>query len=532
MRVVVLVVLAILGALFVARGCSDDAPVTNGGQEAAPTAPSTPAASPGVDASKRDTPDAKPRRHVDVDAAELSPDDDETSTEAVDRALNVVVLEPSGQPASDARVQFANDGTLTPRAVMTDGDGHARLDPPRDFSTARILVRHPSAIAHLSPPIDLDSPPQGAIEVRLVAPQIISGVVLDEAGNPVKARVSAALEPSVEWVGLERHVRLAGWSNADAAGRFELSDLRPGEWRLTAEVRDRRRLFAQARAAAGTEGVRLVVRRPPGVYFEIVDAATGEPLVTDELIVFTVGDDGTEHPNYAISGGALAKRSATIKVNSTIANPRLRVSAIGYLPGDVIDVEEYARQRERGEEVTVRIELHRDPLGAATVVFDLTTDVGSLPEYLRVLRMRGRSGGGGAERVQHGEIEMKVAPGESEFDIGGLIGTGPHSSPFSLVRVRVTAKAGERVRVPVQLTQGGYVRVRPDKRGRMLRVLFVGDAPVMGGRPETDDVGEFVLVGPIAPGTHTVGTRRGRGGSKQELTIEAGDTVDFVHPVE
>ena len=77
-----------------------------------------------------------------------------------------------------------------------------------------------------------DAAPSAAVTFRLAPDAVLSGVVFDEAGEPV-----AAAQVQAQDVTAGSNDRLAGLAQTDDRGHYELAGLAPGGYRLRVDAR-------------------------------------------------------------------------------------------------------------------------------------------------------------------------------------------------------------------------------------------------------------------------------------------------------
>lgn len=192
------------------------------------------------------------------------------------------VVDPEGNPVAGANVQAAPTAGLSPRDLPADGgeavtgsDGAFSLTGFREGEVLSLRVtRRGFAARTIS---GIETPLPEPITVELTPAARISGTVLDESGDPVAGtRVVLTVE-----------TRFVAAAEVDAEGRFEMVDLAPGRFRLSAlasgylpETRD----GIDLKEGSGVGGIDLVLRRGAVVEGRIL-APDGSPVAGARVMV-------------------------------------------------------------------------------------------------------------------------------------------------------------------------------------------------------------------------------------------------------
>jgi hypothetical protein len=205
------------------------------------------------------------------------------------------VVDSEGNPVEGASIQatpssgFSSKDLPADAEAVTGGDGAFSLAGFREgeLLTLRVARRGFSART-LS---RLETPFAEPLTVELTPAARIAGTVLDEAGNPVtsaKLILSEDLktEDPKEAAGATRG-RFTAAGQVDSAGRFELLDLAPGRFRLSALASGylpEMRGGLDLKEGIGIEGIDLVLRR--GAVIEgRVQAPDGSPAAGARVMV-------------------------------------------------------------------------------------------------------------------------------------------------------------------------------------------------------------------------------------------------------
>ena len=148
------------------------------------------------------------------------------------------VIDPEGDPVAGANVQAMPSSGLSPgdlppdgREAVTDADGAFSLTGFRDGEILTLRVARRGFSTRTLTRIETPLAEPLSVELRPAAR--IAGTVLDEAGHPVTAAKLVLTEEPQEGTGAPRG-RLAAAAEVDSEGRFELVDLAPGRFRLSA----------------------------------------------------------------------------------------------------------------------------------------------------------------------------------------------------------------------------------------------------------------------------------------------------------
>jgi RNA polymerase sigma factor (sigma-70 family) len=233
-----------------------------------------------------------------------------------------VVLGPDGKPLPGAEVVVRNDRYDEKSAVTaTDAQGKFELAGFPKY-TRTVVVRSPGYAPGLLIVRDTETGPP--IEIKLIKPTTLEGVVVDPQGKPI-ARASVELE---KW----RDSRAVEWkTTTDAQGRFVWREAPADELQLTVFVRGMGRVMG-FKVTPGGEPAKIVVYPPVAVSGSVIDAETRQPIPQFTIkhgIRWTGQDDVTwqSMDTRTLTGG---RYDATL---DNISNGgRLMVEAEGYAP--------------------------------------------------------------------------------------------------------------------------------------------------------------------------------------------------------
>jgi hypothetical protein len=201
------------------------------------------------------------------------------------------VVDPEGNPVEGASVQATPSSGLSPkdlqpdeREAVTGGDGAFSLAGFRDGELLTLRVaRRGFSTRTLS---RLETPFAEPLTVELTPAARIAGTVLDESGNPVTSAKLILSEDPKEAAGATRG-RFTAAGQVDSEGRFELVDLAPGRFRLSALASGylpEMRGGLDLKEGIGIEGIDLILRR--GAVIEgRVQAPDGSPAAGARVMV-------------------------------------------------------------------------------------------------------------------------------------------------------------------------------------------------------------------------------------------------------
>ncbi|MCU0724416.1 MAG: carboxypeptidase regulatory-like domain-containing protein [Planctomycetes bacterium] len=417
------------------------------------------------------------------------------------------------RPGGDFREQILR-GSWSSQAV-TGGDGRFTLtgfeEEPVDIS-----VRAPGYAPGEAAGV---APGTRDLEIRLARPGRITGTVVD-----------AATEAPVEgaWVSV------AGDSGrTDAGGRFDLTDVKPGDQELSASADGyvAARLPVSVKAGEETGGV-------------VVRMSTGEQLV---VIVTRASDGSPVEGAHVQAGGAVPVAASPGENRGTDAQGMAVVR--GLLPGPVtvsVSADGLAAKEVEGVVVPAAEPL-RVALGlGGTVRVRVLDDAGRPAGGRMVLLGRGGDMGGGQQTDAEGRTTFAhVEPGEVvvalvAFDAAGGFGFDSRTRKVMVVEGEdVSVEFGPETEVRVKLSGRLLDRGKPVS-GRMVILLPAemegGFAELMGGLKmvNTDGEGRF-SVDRLAPGRYWL-MSGGMGGEEMgagiPVTIGEGGDVrqDFELP--
>ena len=226
------------------------------------------------------------------------------------------VVDTQGAPVASARVRVGIAGagmvTAAPRQVFSDDAGAftVRGLPKRALEAAAVAETGASSTV----PVDTTGGDVADVELVIDVTGAIAGVVVDPAGEPVEGvQVSAA--PDFRSAGSDRNDlsqwRLRGFPEAltDAGGRFTLTGLAPGEYRVRA-TRDERRRFGpwggpggtSVTAKAGDKDVKIVLPVDGGVKGKVVFDDGTVPRTFTVTIAFQPEPFATADGSFEMGG--------------------------------------------------------------------------------------------------------------------------------------------------------------------------------------------------------------------------------------
>lgn len=248
-------------------------------------------------------------------------------------ALLVRVVGPDGRPVADARVALvprvrslgfadrpdAPDSLPAAHVRPTDEAGRARFEPiPAEWWVVRVR-KDGYGLVGASFPVP-PAPATGEATVALAPACSLSGRVVDADGAPAPD-VPVVAAPPEHAPGTEDGSAIR--TRTDASGRFRLTDLAPGTWKIRVPARPRPRVERTVRLP-GVETLDLVL-----------------PRVARAVVTGTVTDAETDRP--------LAGVAVNVGADRTVTDPdgRYRLEcAAGAVRVD-FDVEGYAREQSR-----------------------------------------------------------------------------------------------------------------------------------------------------------------------------------------
>ena len=134
----------------------------------------------------------------------------------------------------------------------------------------------------------IDTAPEFSLTFRLVPDSVVTGLVLDEAGEPVEsAQVMAELvpepDPGIPATANRLRPRASGASQTDDRGRYEIGGLAPGNYRLRVQARPWYAVSGRGvERLAALAGQPQAATPPPDPPLDFVYAATWFPGADDE----------------------------------------------------------------------------------------------------------------------------------------------------------------------------------------------------------------------------------------------------------
>jgi protocatechuate 3,4-dioxygenase beta subunit len=379
-------------------------------------------------------------------------------------------------------VRFTEESRSTPwssRAAMAAPDYEGRFElRGLEPGAWTVFARHPDGrTTQATVELGADLPPEPLVlrfEVEDAA--TLSGLVRRD-GSPVPG---ARVEALAVQAGGERS------TVTDHQGRFELRNLEPGEWNVSAQdggasALARVRVDGEAEALLDLEETRLVLL--------VVDAATGEPLAGAQATAY--GPAGIVRESMGQVTGADGRLELPVIPGGVNVN----VQRAGYAPKQD-DLELAAGER---RELVVELE------AGSTLVLEIVRPDGAPYDGLPRALLRSADGAHAAT------AEQRPSPGRLEIDAvpAGSWTLELHADGFAPLRVPVTTPSEGPVRVT--LREGGRVRVSIPELASEQRAFVVAldpDPPPGAGTPIQALVqtgaplveGE-ALLGPLPEGT-------------------------------
>jgi thiol-disulfide isomerase/thioredoxin len=229
-----------------------------------------------------------------------------------DELVTGVVLDEEGKPAANVRVSKLGYGQAGfPRMTATDKDGKFKLVSERGASGEAVLAWTESA---MSSPQPVEPGKELTIKLREKDLGRVSGIVADEAGNPIA-------DAKIRW-SVPQQVCLFGpvpqQVNSDASGRFEF----PRFWSGMEGVS----FFCQAEGAG--DGSERDVKVLSGVITELKFVMKKADKAVSGLVVDSAGKPMVSLPVYASGTGQPSNLKATTDMDG-----RFRIN--GMAPGRV-----------------------------------------------------------------------------------------------------------------------------------------------------------------------------------------------------
>jgi 5-hydroxyisourate hydrolase-like protein (transthyretin family) len=384
---------------------------------------------------------------------------------------------------------------------------------------------------------------------RLTRASTISGVVVDEAGEPVRdAQISLYLDQA--FAGVEQ-TRLHGQSGTDDQGAFRFNNLVAGRYFIAVSARP---WYAQSRLIAPGAGpidpgtAALDVAYPVTFNGGATDVGSAVPLAvapgeraTVEIalqpvhaVQIPLNSEGSGYPSLQVRGPGGAPIDIGTQVRTYGSS---RTDVIGIAPGRYTMSFNYrtgvSEDRPAGNEVEINNngEVNKIPSVAFVPVTAKLQLEGTLPAQLSLQLFNKKT----RETIRQvagegGEIVFKagVQPGIYEISIGNAAGL--YLKNVSAEGARVTGRTLEiRPGTPVKLTvnaargQGQITgtALRDDKPFVGAMILLVPADPahnqVLHRRAQSNSDGSFVLVN-VVPGAYTL------------LAIEKGWDLPWLEP--
>lgn len=394
------------------------------------------------------------------------------------------VIDPEGNPIAGARVEAAPTSGLSPgdlpadgKEALTGGDGAFSL---RGFREGEILslrvIRRGFAPRTIS---GIETPLPEPLTVELTPAARIAGTVLDEAGDPVAGAKLVLTEEVSKDSKTPVRGRFVAVAEVDSAGRFEMVDLTPGRFQLSALASGylpETRGGIDLKEGNGMDGIDLVLRRGAVIEGRVL-APDGSPVAGARVMVL----DQPAQTDLGLAGRP-----------ETFADNEGRYQLGGISEGERTVAAEHAgfrpaRRQVNVQEGTTPLDLR---LGRGFEVSGLVTGPdGPVPGA--TLRLAGgesvtpvASGPDGAfrfEAVAEGRYRIQTetpgyAAADEEIRLAGASVTG-----LEIRLERGGAVSGRILGLPFQdLAQVQVVATAPDRPGQAGRVDYEGRYRVEG----------------------------------------------------
>jgi hypothetical protein len=429
------------------------------------------------------------------------------------------VVDPGGNAVAGASVQAAPssgvspgdlpaDGQASGREAVTDGDGAFSLTGFRDGDVVTLRVARKGYAARTISRIQTPLPEP--LTVELTPSARIAGTVLDESGDPVAgARVV-----------LTGEARFVAAAEVDSEGRFEMADLAPGRFRLSAVASGYLPAAhggIEIKEGSGIEGIDLVLRRGAVVEGRVL-APDGSPVagarvaVLDQPAETDLGLAGRPETFADDEGryqlGGIAEGDRTVAAEHAGFRPARRQVKVqeGTTPLDL--------QLGRGFEVSGRV---TSPEGPARGAFLRLLGVESASPVTS-----GPDGSFRFEAVAEGRYRVEAetpgyASAAEEVRVAGASVTG-----LEIRLERGGAIVGRILGLPFQdLAQVQVVATAPDRPGQKGQVDYGGRYRVEGLGP-----GEWKVIAALPAQSRQAGgvaaLSEGRSEARLDLEFSAG----------
>jgi hypothetical protein len=445
-------------------------------------------------------------------------------------ALMGQVADPSASPIEGATVEALPAEGLKPgdpvkdRQTVTDKAGRFSL---KGFQEGEALILRVARKGYATRTVKGISPGPESLAVVLTPAARISGTVVDESGNPVEGAKLLLSEDREEKAGSVGGLpaRLVAAAETSSSGRFELTDLAPGRFRLTALIAG---FLPEARSGLllkegeAMDSVDLVLGR--GAILEgQISTPDGAPAAGAKVIVLQDGVAGLAgrpearadaDGRYEIGGLAEGEREVLAELD-------------GFQPArGPVRIQEGTNRLDlrlaEGFEVSGRVAGSEGPIVGASVRLLPQRDGAAAP-------LPGSTGPDGAFRfpsVGEGSYQIEVEkPGYT------LASAAPEvqiaSAPVTGLEVKLErggAVAGRVLGLGFQeLAQVRIVATAPDRTGQMGTVDYQGRYRVEGLPP-----GEWKVVASLPQGRQAgglVSLGGGQGEAQLDIEFAAGFTL-------
>jgi hypothetical protein len=413
-------------------------------------------------------------------------------------ALDGIVIDPAGDPVAGANVQAQSatgvsptdppaDGKASGREAVTDDSGAFSLTGFRDGEVLTLRVaRRGFSTRTLQ---NIATPAAEPLTVELTPAARIAGTVLDESGKPVPGTKLLLTEDPEEGKDGKNagRGRLVSAGEVDSAGRFELVDLAPGRFRLSAVASG----FLPGTRGGLTliggqevDSVELVLHRGAAVEGQVL-TPDGSPAAGARVLAL----ESQEEADLGLAGRpeTLADGEGRYRLSGLTAGERtIRAEHAGFRPASrTVQLQDGVTpldlQLRQGYDVSGRVSGPEGPVAGAAI--ELLPQSGSASSLFATSGADGgfrfQAVGEGSYRIQAEKSGYAAATPESEVRVEGAAVSG-----LELRLERGGAIAGQIHGLPFQdLAQVQIVATSPDQPGQAGRVDYEGRYRIDGLGP-------------------------------------------------